>query len=453
MPTSPPPPAGPTIPPRDDFVDMSINDNGVGRGAAHKLPIPTIKRPLQYKTALVLAGGGIAGAVYEIGALRAMNDLLVDRTVNDFDIFVGTSAGSLITSMLANGLTTQEMMQSLNINHPELRAIRVDDVFQRNFSETLARLRKLPFTLLRTGNTFLRNFREITLADILWDLADVLPNGLYDGTALERYVEIILDRPGCVNRFDLLEKTLYIVATELDTGERAVFGKGGKGIVPISKAVAASSAIPILYKPMSIYGKEYIDGVFRGTASLDLAIEAGAKLVVCINPLAPIDARHLEKLEHLSERGAQTVLSQVMRILFHSGLKYHIKNLRTKYPDVDIILIEPSSDDYEMFFQGLMSYSARLTIAEHAFKRVTLGLNENYPYFKTILARHGIQISRRKALNELEIMRRGSHDPAILRHIMQESAVAESLADLLPLSDAMSELECSLSQLNLAISR
>ena len=50
------------------------------------------------KTALVLAGGGLTGAVYEIGALRAIDDLLVDRTVNDFDIYVGTSAGALVAS-------------------------------------------------------------------------------------------------------------------------------------------------------------------------------------------------------------------------------------------------------------------------------------------------------------------------------------------------------------------
>ncbi|MGQ9490058.1 MAG: patatin-like phospholipase family protein [Anaerolineae bacterium] len=50
------------------------------------------------KIALVLAGGGMTGAVYEIGALRAIDDLLVDRTVNDFDIYVGTSAGAIVAS-------------------------------------------------------------------------------------------------------------------------------------------------------------------------------------------------------------------------------------------------------------------------------------------------------------------------------------------------------------------
>lgn len=69
------------------------------------------------KTALVLAGGGITGAVYEIGALRAMNDMLINRTVNDFDIFVGTSAGALVGAMIANHMTPDEMMQAIADNH------------------------------------------------------------------------------------------------------------------------------------------------------------------------------------------------------------------------------------------------------------------------------------------------------------------------------------------------
>ena len=48
----------------------------------------------KHKTALVLAGGGLSGAVYEIGALRAIDDLLIDLAVTDFDIYIGTSAGA-----------------------------------------------------------------------------------------------------------------------------------------------------------------------------------------------------------------------------------------------------------------------------------------------------------------------------------------------------------------------
>src|SRR4028119_664074 len=50
------------------------------------------------KTALVLGGGGFTGGVYEIGALRALDLLTVNRTVNDFDVFVGTSTGSFVAA-------------------------------------------------------------------------------------------------------------------------------------------------------------------------------------------------------------------------------------------------------------------------------------------------------------------------------------------------------------------
>src|SRR5215510_4801354 len=66
------------------------------------------------KTALVLGGGGFTGGVYEIGALRALDLLATNRTVNDFDVYVGTSAGAFVASLLANGVTPEEMMRVLN---------------------------------------------------------------------------------------------------------------------------------------------------------------------------------------------------------------------------------------------------------------------------------------------------------------------------------------------------
>jgi Predicted esterase of the alpha-beta hydrolase superfamily len=67
------------------------------------------------KTALVLAGGGVTGAAYEIGALRALDDLLHHFSVNDFDVFIGTSAGALVAACLANGLTPHELMRHLEV--------------------------------------------------------------------------------------------------------------------------------------------------------------------------------------------------------------------------------------------------------------------------------------------------------------------------------------------------
>jgi predicted acylesterase/phospholipase RssA len=90
------------------------------------------KRPS--KTALVLGGGGFTGGVYEIGALRALDLLAVNSTVNNFDIYVGTSAGSFVAAMLANGITPDEMMQVLSDDVPsDLEDLDLDKVLRPNY--------------------------------------------------------------------------------------------------------------------------------------------------------------------------------------------------------------------------------------------------------------------------------------------------------------------------------
>src|SRR5205809_4919885 len=76
------------------------------------------KRRRRSKTALVLGGGGFTGAVYEIGALRALDLLAVNRTINEFDVYVGTSAGALVAAMASNGVTPEEMMRVVNRQAP-----------------------------------------------------------------------------------------------------------------------------------------------------------------------------------------------------------------------------------------------------------------------------------------------------------------------------------------------
>ena len=89
------------------------------------------------KLALVLAGGGMTGAVYEIGALRAIDDLLVDRSVTDFDIFVGTSAGAIIATFLANGFSPETMFQVIAGQHPDIPSIQRKYIFNFNQREVL----------------------------------------------------------------------------------------------------------------------------------------------------------------------------------------------------------------------------------------------------------------------------------------------------------------------------
>ncbi len=317
-------------------------------------------------------------------------------------------------------------MQSIDNRHPEIGGFRVGDVLNVNIQDYLHRLLNLPRTLWQLGLSSLTHPGDISIADLLWELTEILPSGIYDGNALERYIRKILEMPGRANRFDFLEKTLYIVATELDSGNRAVFGQGGKGIVPISRAVAASSAVPILYRPVQVFDKDYVDGGLHGTASLDLAIEAGAKLVICINPMVPLNASRTHPQEHyIREHGLQAIVNQTIRTLLHSSLRYHIKNLQAKYPDVDIILIQPEWNDYRMFSYNPMYYGSRLLLAEHGFATVTMGILQHYDYYHQILMRHGIELRTDVIARELSVMQQSHNDPKVVKDIMAHAPALE----------------------------
>lgn len=378
------------------------------------------------RTALVLAGGGLSGAVYEIGALRAIDDLLIDRSVNDFDIYVGTSAGAMISTMLANGFSPEKMLAALEGSDGAAYQLRRKDIFGVNLPESLAWGLSIPKRFLEAWGNYLLNFNRMTFFDLMWSLSEVLPPGFYDGLALEQYVRRVLENSQRTNDFARLACELYIIATDLDSGERAIFGSGHQAEVPISLAVAASSAVPLLYRPVRIHGRDYVDGGLRGNASIDLAIEQGANLVVCINPMVPFDNRGLDHVStpdagelHLSERGVQSIATQTLRITTHAGLQYHVKQLRRAHPEVDIILIEPKAEDHEMFFNNIMNYSARLAIARHGFESATLDLAEDYQTYKQILARHNIPITRRLVIEEIAEIQASGNDPEVIRKVLE----------------------------------
>lgn len=406
------------------------------------------------RRALVLAGGGVAGAVYEIGALRAINDLLNGVSVNDFDIYVGTSAGSIVASGLAHGLTPQALLQAIEGTHGTLRPIRRRDIFSFNTREFMRRSLNFPSTLRHAITHYWQHPNDFTLVDLAWVMAEILPSALYDGQALAQYITELLRAENYDNTFSSLNKELYIIATDLNTGQRAVFGSGRYGDyqeAPVSLAVAASCAVPMLYKPIRIGESEYVDGGLGGNASLDLAIERGAKLVVCINPLVPYsNASELAPDPgFISDRGMQAVVDQVLRIMLHSGLRYHIKQLRRRHPDVDIILIEPSAvESRRMYASHVMRYSERINVARQGYESVTLDLAKDYHYYKDTLSRHGIDMSARSVIPRLERMEESGYAAEVVRDVLELHTPEQSNVSLYDrLNQALSDLDDALDRL------
>jgi len=409
------------------------------------------------KTALVLAGGGLTGAVYEIGALRAIDDLLVDRSVNDFDIFVGTSAGALVSSFIASGVTPETMLQIIDGTNKSAHSIERRHLFNLNWMDYMAWGLKLPGNLLVAWSHFLTSLNKSTSYDLLSSLADTMPSGLYNSMGLARFVSQSFEELGVSDDFCDRSHQLFIIATDLDTGKRAVFGQNYLE-VPISQAVAASAAMPILYKPVRIVGHDYIDGGTRGNASIDLAIEQGAQLVVVINPLVPFSS-HVDELDdeagsktaeekHLSDQGIQTVGQQILRIMLHSGLHYHIKQSRRAHPEVDIILIEPSPQDQEMFTYNIMRYSALLTMARFGFESVTLNLALDFTAYKNIMYRHGVPITECLVAEEMEEIQNSKNDPRVIQRIMEGKT---SSSNARRRNAPLRELDRTLAELEMAI--
>jgi NTE family protein len=369
------------------------------------------------KTALVLGGGGFTGGVYEIGALRALDLLSVNRTVNQFDVYVGTSAGAFVAAAVANGVTPEEMMRVIVQQVPTpFPDARISSLLKPNYGEFLSRGAMFPLRLARVIRNLIRDLGQLSAVDVAVGLAEALPSGLYSGKGIEQYVRTVLSDPDRTDDFRLLESELYLAATDLDTCERIVFGAEGWDDVPISTAVSASTALPMIYKPVKIKDRELIDGGILSTTNLDIAVEAGAKFIVVVNPLVPyvndfdrdIPSVVGSRTQRVSAMGFPQIGYQAFKLLAYQRLHEVARRWEERYPGVDIVLIEPEPNDELMFQTSIMNYSSRVDIARHGFQSVTLKLAQDYPKFKRICSRHGIDISAtrvRKVVKHFEAER------------------------------------------------
>jgi NTE family protein len=360
------------------------------------------KRPS--KTALVLGGGGFTGGVYEIGALRALDLLAVNSTVSNFDVYVGTSAGSFVASMLANGVSPDEMMQVINRRIPsELEDLDLGTVLRPNYLGFLEKAAMLPLRSLELARNLL-SMGRFSAMDVGVGLAEALPTGFYSGGGIAEYIAAALNEGGRVDDFRLLGKELYLTATDLDTCERITFGETGWDDVPISKAIQCSTALPIVYKPVDLKGRQLVDGGIRSTTNVDIAVEKGAKFIVVVNPLVPyvndfektIPTVFGTRVRRVSDMGLPAIANQTFRLIAHARLHQAVEQWQERYPGVDIILVEPEPNDELMFGTPIMDYSRRLKIARHGFESVTATLAKDYDRFKEIAERHGLEISGRR---------------------------------------------------------
>ncbi len=361
---------------------------------------PNVKPNAMHDTppiALALAGGGPLGAVYEVGALAALHDALPTLDFTRLHSYVGVSAGAFVTAGLANGITPREMVQLFIENEGADGDALAPGVFMRPaLGEYASRLALVPTTLLAAMWASVRTLKPSRALAELQRLSAVIPTGLFDNRAIERAMRTLLSKPGRSNDFRELKSRLFLIATDLDSGETVEFGSAAMNHVPISQAVQASSSLPGMYTPVKIGARHYVDGALNKTLHASSALNAGAKLVICVNPLVPFNSTVAARAQsHLVERGLPTVLSQTFRALIHSRLEKSIASYATTYPDSKLIVLEPSKGDADLFFSNLFSYGNRRRLAEHAYQHTRAQLLARADVLTTEFALYGIKLNLR----------------------------------------------------------
>lgn len=354
--------------------------------------------PAGARIGVALAGGGPLGAVYELGALCALEESIDGLSFTQLDGYVGVSAGGLIAAGLANGITPRELVRSFIQNEGPTRDIVRPSVFiHPAWGEFLHRAAEVPH--LAAEALLHLAFERRSLLPALERLGRALPTGLFSHEPLEAQVRQLLSAPGRSNDFRQLSRRLVLVATDLDGGGSAPFGLPGWDHVPISQAVAASAALPGLFTPVPIDGRWYVDGALKKTLHASVLLDMGVDLLLCLNPLVPFDSgqhhrlmQGAQRIPSLVDGGLPVVLSQTFRSLIHSRLELGMKGYESSHPGTDVVLFEPDHRDPEIFLANTFSYGNRRALAEHAYQCTRADLRSRRGHMRALLARHGLKL-------------------------------------------------------------
>jgi NTE family protein len=222
---------------------------------------------------LVLGGGGVTGIAWMTGLLAGLAEAGID--LSEADVVVGTSAGSVIGAQILSGPTLQ-------------------DLYAAQLTDPTGEL------AARMGATAMLRF--ITAA--LWPGDEQRARARLGRAALRARTVPEAERRAVIERrlpsASWPECSLLITSVDAETGELRVFDRDSG--VPLPEAVAASCAVPLVWPPITIGGRRYMDGGVRSATNADLA--AGCDRVVVLAPITYALRRSTRIASQLASLGA-----------------------------------------------------------------------------------------------------------------------------------------------------
>ncbi len=356
------------------------------------------------KLGLALSGGGFTGYLFEIGALAALDDLFEDGfTINDFDLYIGVSAGSAAAALLANGVTPKELLEAnLACERPYYFERR--DIFVPAMREGVKTVLRAGRQLIPLLKLYYRNRREMSLIDVLDQAQDALPSGFYTLEPFARYLEETFAAKGLSNSFEGLRKELYIPVIDLETGQSVIFGEEGKRKVPISRAIAASSAAPIYFCPVRIDGRDYIDAGIGRLTFFEVAVRKGADFLLVVNPAAHIEndsAGTVNRIHsgypgRIRDKGFLSIGEQASRINLAARFSQALTLFRGAHPQIEFFVISPKPTDSLLFERNFLSFGDRVHLLRCGYLAATQVIKEEFVHIQARFAQRGVSVSLEK---------------------------------------------------------
>ncbi len=334
----------------------------------------------QPKTALCLPGGGITGALYQIGALAALQDGIRNLDGQSFSLYLGQSSGASVAAALAGGIEVDRLYRALLDPASDFFPLERKHIFSIDLDEWRHAL-GTSWVALRHALARLRPRSDPTAPAAshlyLWEqidrLADSLPSGLFSLDRYERFLAECFLRRGVPNAFRAMPRSLRVATHDVDSGERVVFGSEGYEDIPVSLACAASLALPLFFSPVRIGDRHFIDGGLGHVAHLDIAVEMGVDFAIVVNPMVPVSVAHRAVptghgvSQSIRDKGLFWVQNQATRIGAHVRLMQHVDEIRQK-TKMMVLVLEPEPTDVLMFLHNPANLAARRAILEVAYR-------------------------------------------------------------------------------------
>lgn len=353
------------------------------------------------KVALGLSGGGFGGYLFEIGALTALDDAFDQSfTTNDFDRYIGISAGSPAAALLANGVRPEEILKA-NLSGKRPYYFERRDIAAPAMGEGFKTFVRTAQQFLPLLKSFYQNWQEMSFIDLVNKAQNALPSGVYSLEPFARYLEATFGAKGLSNSFEGLGKELYIPAIDLETGQTVMFGDEKYSEVPISKAICASAAAPVYFCPIKINDRDYIDGGVGGIPLFELPVWNEVEFMVIINPTVLLrpdpTGKDLWKPKinghSVRKRGFHSIGDQAKRINYNARFSQAFQLFQEEHPDKDFFIISPHPSMSRLLEGSFLSFRDRVHLLQAGYESVVRNLEERLAENQELFTRNRIAIS------------------------------------------------------------